>query len=866
MTGDGWTRRTLAVRPGRASKGAMGNIWQRVFISRTFLFGPMSHQATGAKRRILCVIATLVALALALPPLATLSAAAQQEPPAITWGPDVKLSNATQIADDPVVALTGDGGTVVAWREHWVARYSIFFTMLDPGGRTILNRTQLGADIPSCMDPTVAVDSRGRPVFVWTGEDDQELYYARTGLDGRMEAGPIRLTNATGDSAEASTWVDRRDHVHVVWFDAREGRYSLYYMQLDPDGRKVVEDRKLVQALTEEECDIAMDARGDIHVAWNAIAPAGELQYNTAIHFTKLSGTGEVLVRDRLVATSRGSIGYPDIAVDLIGNVHVAWPEGSLALERLMYAELDSSGRTLAGPKQVAPVGQGGARDVTVAVDGNDRLQVVWSEGLQASSELYWCAMAPGGDPLGDPVRLTDSRGDSRDPELALSPRGEPRVVWADSRAAVAEIYLKVGTRPVEGIDLAVDAAGLSFDPQTPSAGEEVTARVVVRSDGASSAPATTVRVSVNGSQRGEVAVRALSPGESQEVEVALGALAQGSYVVTAQVDPADGVNETDETNNVASRTLVVHQAGLLVADAGPDQSATAGSTVYLDASGTVYRGQGLLSYAWAFGDSAPTGSGPYVEHVYASPGTYTVRVTVSDGTADDEDTCLVRVAPRDDPPHAVIAPAGPLTADRLTDVELGALSSTDDSPTWPAGAGFDWDLGDGTSVQGAMATHRYARLGIFVVTLTVTDTAGNIDVNRTTVSVVNLPPVATLAKDRFEISAGGKVALSVQSSDPDGTVVETWWDFDASDGILPQTSGMSVEHTYDRKGVYSVTCVVRDSDGGQTTLTAEVRVAQREETPLPGGLSALALAAAAAIAASLTAARVRGRQRLPRR
>ena len=859
MEGLGGTRNAVAIRLVRAPGALPGNVWQRVFISRTAFIGPMSHQVTGANRRFLCAIAALVAVALALPALVTLPASGQQTPPAIEWGPDVKLSNATQIADDPVAALTSSGGTAVAWREHWVARYSIFFTVLDAGGRTVLNRTQLGADIPSCMDPTVVVDSRGKLVFVWTGEDDQELYYARTGPDGRMEAGPIRLTNATGDSAEAATWVDRRDHVHVVWFDAREGRYSLYYMQLDPDGTKAVEDRKLVQALTEEECDIAMDARGDIHVAWNAIAPAGEMQYNTAIHYTKLSSTGEVLVRDRLVATSRGTMGYPDLAVDLTGNVHVAWPEGSLALERLMYAELDSSGRTLAGPKEVAPVGQGGARDVSVAVDGNDRLQMVWSEGLQASSELYWCAMAPGGDPLGDPVRLTDARGDSRYPELALSPRGEPRVAWADSRAAVSEIYLKVGSRPVEGIDLAVDAAGMTFDPPTPSAGEGVTAHVVVRSDGASSAPATTVRVSVNGTLKGELAVMALSPGEAQEVEVPLGPMAQGSYAVTAQVDPEDGVNETDETNNVASRTLVVHEAGLLVADAGPDQTAIAGSTVYLDASGTVYRGQGVLSYAWTFGDSTPTGSGPYVEHIYASAGTYTVGLKVSDGTADDEDACIVRVTPRDDPPHAVIAPAGPLTTDRLTDVELGALSSTDDSPSWPAGAAFVWDLGDGTTAQGSVAIHRYARLGIFVITLTVTDTGGNIDVNRTTVTVANVPPVAALAKDRFEIKAGGKVALSVSSSDPDGTVAEVWWDFDAAEGVSPQTSGSAVEHTYGRKGVYNVTCVVRDNDGAQTTLTAEVRVTQRSTSPIPGAPPMLA-ALAAALAAVALAPRRRGR------
>ena len=812
-----------------------------------------THSRGGAP---LIAIAAILALCLAVPAGTAPLAAAQQAPPAISWGPDVKLSNATQVADDTVIAVTGDGGTAVAWREHLVARYSTFFTVLDSQGATVLPRTQLGADIPSCMDPTVAVDSRGGLVFVWTGEDDQELYYARTGTDGRMEAGPIRLTNASGDSAEASTWIDARDHVHIVWFDAREGRYSLYYMQLDPEGHKVVEDTRLVRSLTEEECDIAMDARGDVHVAWNAIAPPGELQYNTAIHYTKLSGTGEVLVRDRLVATSRGTMGYPDLALDLGGNVHVAWPEGALSRERLMYAELDPSGRNVSGPKEVAPVGAGGARDVSVAVDGNDRLQLVWSEGTLGSSELYWQAMAPGGEALGTPVRLTDARGDSRYPDLALTPRGEPRVVWSDSRAGVPEVFLKVGSRAASGVDLEVDSSGISFDPPSPAAGEPVTVRVLVRSVGAEPSPATIVAVSVNGTRRGAAPVGAMPAGGSVEVEVTLGALAQGGHAVSVQVDPAGAVNETDETNNVAQRLLMVHEPGLLVANAGPDQSATAGDAVYLDASGTVYRGAGVLSYSWDFGDATPRGAGPYVEHVYSSPGAFTASLTVSDGSVEDTDTCLVAVAPYNAPPHAAIEPAGPIKADRMAPVDLSALPSTDDSPTWPTGAAFSWDMGDGTTSTGATASHTYGRLGTFVVTLTVTDAGGKFDVNRTTVTVANLPPTAVLAKDLIEVMVGERVALTVQASDPDGTVSEVWWDFDASDGVAPQTSGASVEHTYGRRGVYNVTCAVRDNDGGVTTVTAEVRVSQREKTPLPGGLAVLALLAAAMASALVVARR----------
>ncbi len=781
------------------------------------------------------VVLALLALSLACPPIDN-ARAQGPEPPAIEWGEEARLSNSTEISDDPVVAVTREGGTLVAWRERLLGRYEVFFTVLDARGATVLERTQLGTGIPSCMDPDVAVDSRGRLLFVWTGEDDQELYYAQADGEGALVKGPLRLTNATGDSAEASVWVDVRDHLHVVWFDARDGRTQLYYMQLDPEGAKVVEDRALLRVGTEQEVAIAMDGRGDLHVVWNAIAAPGELQWNWELHHSKLSSTGEPLVSDRTVATSRGSIGYPDVALDLGGNVHVVWPEGTSARERVMYAQLDGSGRTVAGPLEVAGTVSSAARDIAVGVDGNDRLQVVWSQGVQENADLWWCALSPGGEPIGDPVQLTDVRGDSRDPQLALSARGEPRIAWSDRRSGNAEVYLKVGNRPSSGVDLAVEAGGVTFDPPSPAASEQVSVLAVVRNDGDSTSPPTTVSVQLDGAPAGTAQVPAIPAGGTRVVTLALGSPAVGGHEVAVAVDPEGLVEEADETNNYAERLLVVHEAGMLVADAGPDQAAETGGTVFLDATRTVYRGTGVLSYAWDFGDGSEAGSGLYVEHVYGRAGALTVTLTVSDGQAQDTDTCEVTVAQRNEPPTAVITPAGHQRTDRLAPIGLSAASSTDDDPAWPTGAVFAWDMGDGSTATGETVSHTYTRLGLLVITLTVTDAGGKFAVNRTTVEVANIPPTAELDRRTVEVKVGEKFTLAVDATDQDGTIAEAWWDVDASDGVYPQLTGATLEHAYDRAGTYNVTCVVRDSDGGQATVHAEVKVkGERTTSGIPG-------------------------------
>jgi PKD repeat protein len=746
--------------------------------------------------------------------------AAQGEPPPLEWSEDVLLSESTEISDDPNVALTPDGGMVIVWRERLVGRYSVFFALLNEEGHMIGERQQLGENLSASMDPAIAVDSRGRLHFVWTALEDQELWYARAAPNGRIENGPLRLTEAAGDSAEASVWMDRRDHLHIVWFDGRGGLAWLYYMQLDQDGDKVIEDTELVQTISEQESAIAMDSAGDLHIAWNSIAPPSQLQWNGELHYTKISSQGDVLVRDRLVATARGSIGFPDIAIDLRDHVHLVWPEGTGPREQINYAELDSSGRTHTGPIEISSTGMQAARDVAIAVDGNDRLHTVWAEGLTGAADLVYAMMARGGEVVEGPTMLTDAIGDSRDPEMGLSPRGEPRVVWSDRRSGNPEIYLKVATRPNEGVDLAVSSRDITFDPPTPVANEAAELRVEVHNHGDSRSPESMLQVLVDTSLLGQVNVKALDPGESVLLHTDV-TFDEGEHSISVMVDPFNEIDETIESNNGASIAIRVYPAGTLEADAGPDLATTAGTVTYLDATDTVYLGTGVLSYEWDFGDGTDVGYGLYVEHVYQEEGTYQVTLRVSDGTIEDTDTARVEVAPRNDPPVAVIDQVGPLTADRINPLALSASGSTDDVGIDE----FSWDMGDGTVITGVTVSHTYGSLGIYVIELTVTDGGGLIDVNKTTVDVNNLLPEVTLLEAPNSTKVGKGETFAVEVEDPDGTISEVGWDFDASDGISFQVRAEAVDWTFKKPGTYNVTCIVRDDDGGQTAFHISVDV-----------------------------------------
>jgi PKD repeat protein len=113
---------------------------------------------------------------------------------------------------------------------------------------------------------------------------------------------------------------------------------------------------------------------------------------------------------------------------------------------------------------------------------------------------------------------------------------------------------------------------------------------------------------------------------------------APGNYTVTLTV--------TDESGQTDSDTAVIEVVPDMespVAEAGPDKALTVGETANFDGAASTDN-VGVVSYEWAFGDG-DTASGVTASHQYASAGTYTVTLNVSDLAGnDDTDTAEVEV------------------------------------------------------------------------------------------------------------------------------------------------------------------------------------------------------------------------------
>jgi len=217
-----------------------------------------------------------------------------------------------------------------------------------------------------------------------------------------------------------------------------------------------------------------------------------------------------------------------------------------------------------------------------------------------------------------------------------------------------------------------------------------------------------------------------------------------------------------------------------------------------------------IASRSWNFGDGA-TSTATNPSHAYATGGTYTAQLTVTDNNGATNSTSKqVTVAAANVPPVANFS----FTTSNLTANFTDASTDSDGSI-----ASRSWNFGDGATSTSTSPSHAYATGGTCTVQLTVTDNNGatNSTSKQVTVAAANVPPVANFSFTTSALTAN----FTDSSTDSDGSIASRSWNF--GDGATSTATNPS--HAYATGGTYTVQLTVTDNKGATNSTSKQVTV-----------------------------------------
>lgn len=275
-----------------------------------------------------------------------------------------------------------------------------------------------------------------------------------------------------------------------------------------------------------------------------------------------------------------------------------------------------------------------------------------------------------------------------------------------------------------------------------------------------------------------------------------------GTYTFYCQV-------HTSMQGTVIVQAEAANQPPTVTAARTPTGNVTTGQNVSFTATGADPDND-TLTYSWDFGDGSAASTTQNPTHAYTTAGTYSAKVTVSDGkggSASDTLSVTVTQANRNPTVTAARTPTGGVTTGQS--IAFTATASDPDGDTLT----YSWDFGDGTAASTAQnPTHSYATAGTYTAKVTVSDGKGG------------------TANATLSITVTSGTCPPGYRDDFNGTALDASWSVlrpDATDGGVVVGNGVVTLPT-GAGDIYQTTntatnLVMRTAPSGAFTVTAKI-------------------------------------------
>ncbi len=293
--------------------------------------------------------------------------------------------------------------------------------------------------------------------------------------------------------------------------------------------------------------------------------------------------------------------------------------------------------------------------------------------------------------------------------------------------------------------------------------------------------------------------------------------LVNGTYTVTARV-----IDDIGAVSNVFNITIdVLNNAPEVTLTADP-----LSGTEPLNVSFTCDVVNGNPDYTFDFnfvtGNTTTSTTSLTANNIYYNNGTYNPVCTVIDEDGDVGNATVQIVV--DD-----AIPVADFYYNPLNPQENETINFTDNSTSYDAIVSYEWNFDDGNTSTLENPSHVYTQNGIYLVTLTVTDSDGSQNSVTKDVSVGDTVPTAAIV-GLYNSTENDAVQFTGFGTGYDEPLTYDW---DFGDGNT--ASGQIVNNIYAQQGNYTVTLTVTDFDGDVATSTHDIEIFDTAPTAVAG-------------------------------
>jgi hypothetical protein len=315
----------------------------------------------------------------------------------LTWGTDNRFTNNPASSWRPSVSVNGT--TVhLAWCDEISGNFEIYYKRSTDDGINWSENTRLTFDSARSWAPSLAVNGSVIHI-VWPESRDlnEEVYYKRSSDNGLSWGPDTRLTYDSSGTYYPSVAVSG-SNVHVVWYDFRTGRRTVFYKRSTNGGTNWGADTQLTFG-TSESYNAAVCVSGSaVNVAWQDTRFGAE-----EIFYMRSSDGGLNWSSENRMTSNSGISWYPSISVAQ-NNVHLAWQDNTSGNYEIYYDRSTDGGINW---DQILQLTNDTAESLRPSIAVLDSLvHVVWNNKRDGNFEVYYKR-----NPTGNPVGINNISG-----------------------------------------------------------------------------------------------------------------------------------------------------------------------------------------------------------------------------------------------------------------------------------------------------------------------------------------------------------------------------------------------------------------------------------------------------------------------